>query len=106
MFSCGLSLEALFILLPHVIFESFCEQKRLDWGISRNDSKDHSLSLAGWHHDVLSQTAQVCAPAVADISHLATASAAFKSSTAVLQTLADEQEQSRFCELIPLMLQV
>lgn len=49
---------------------------------------------------------QVCASAIADLSHLETSSAAFKASAAVLQTITDEQEQSAFHSLLPQMLQV
>ncbi|CAM9413811.1 unnamed protein product [Ascophyllum nodosum] len=63
-----------------------------------------SASLAQHATSVL----QVCALAVADLSHLATASAAFKASAAILQTanIANQHGQSGFHELLLHMLQV
>lgn len=49
---------------------------------------------------------QMCAGALADLSQLATASAAFKAAAAVLQTIPDENERSTFHSILPQMLQV
>lgn len=48
----------------------------------------------------------MCASALSDLSQLATASAAFKAAAAVLQTIADDTEQSSFHAILPQMLQV
>eukprot|EP00752_Nemacystus_decipiens_P011318 g10058.t1 len=49
---------------------------------------------------------EMCASALSDLSQLATASPAFKAAAAVLQTIADETEQSSFHAILPQMLQV
>lgn len=51
-------------------------------------------------------SAQMCASALLDLSQLATASAAFKTAAAVLQTIADESKQFEFHAIIPQMIQV
>lgn len=49
---------------------------------------------------------QMCAGALSDPSHLATASAAFKAAAAVLQIITDDNERSAFHSILPQMLQV
>lgn len=49
---------------------------------------------------------QVCSSALADPSELEVASAAFKATAALLQTIPDEQAQARFQPLLPQILHV